>query len=304
MSRAVFCAVLAVALAGAAAAGQQRAAPTNPLTGAIDIHVHSAPDSVARSIDSIDVAKLALARGMRAIVLKSHYEPTATMAYIVRKAVPGIEVFGGIDLNLTVGGMNAAAVEHMTQIAGGWGRLVWMSTFDAENQVRYSKETRPFVRVSKDGSLLPEVKDVIAVIAKHRLVLATGHVSPAEGLMLLREGRRQGVRHMVVTHAMQPPVLMNVAEMQEAAKEGAFIEFVAGSLVTPDAQKRVDAYADAIRKVGVEFCLLSSDLGQKGNALPPDGFGAFIDALRARGFSTAQLDQMSKQNPAQILELR
>ena len=152
------------------------------------------------------------------------------MAFIVRKAVPGIEVFGGIDLNLTVGGMNAAAVEHMTQIAGGWGRFVWMSTFDAENQVRYSKETRPFVRVSKDGALLPEVKDVIGVIARHQLVLATGHVSPQEGLMLLREGRRQGVRHMVVTHAMQAPVLMSVDEMQQAAKEGALIEFVAGSL--------------------------------------------------------------------------
>jgi microsomal dipeptidase-like Zn-dependent dipeptidase len=225
------------------------------------------------------------------------------MAFIVRKAVPGIEVFGGIDLNLTVGGMNASAVEHMTQIAGGWGRLVWMSTFDAENQVRYSKETRPFVRVSKDGALLPEAKEVIGVIAKHRLVLATGHVSPQEGLMLLREGRRQGVTHMVVTHAMQAPVLMSVDEMQQAAKDGALIEFVAGSLASPGAAARVDGYADAIRKIGPEFCVLSSDLGQKGNALPPDGLGAFIDALRARGFTDAQLNRMSRQNPAQLLEL-
>jgi len=303
MTRAVACVALAIALSGVSGAGQRGDGASPGLSGAIDIHVHSAPDSVERSIDSIDVAKLALARGMRAIVLKSHYEPTATMAFIVRKAVPGIQVFGGIDLNLTVGGMNAAAVEHMTQVAGGWGRLVWMSTFDAENQVRYSKETRPFVRVSKDGALLPEVKDVIGVIAKHRLVLATGHVSPQEGLMLLREGRRQGVRHMVVTHAMQAPVLMNVNEMQQAAKEGAFVEFVAGSLTAPGASARVDSYADAIRKIGPEFCILSSDLGQKGNALPPDGFGAFIEALRARGFSTAQLDRMAKQNPAQILEL-
>ena len=303
MTRAVACVALAVALTGIPTAGQRGDTGSRTLAGAIDIHVHSAPDSVDRSIDSIDVAKLALARGMRAIVLKSHYEPTATMAFIVRKAVPGIEVFGGIDLNLTVGGMNAAAVEHMTQIAGGWGRLVWMSTFDAENQVRYSKETRPFVRVSKDGALLPEVRDVIGVIAKHRLVLATGHVSPQEGLMLLREGRRQGVRHMVVTHAMQAPVLMNVDEMQQAAKEGAFIEFVAGSLTTPGASARVDSYADAIRKLGPDFCILSSDLGQKGNALPPDGFGAFIDALRMRGFTDAQLARMSRQNPAQILEL-
>jgi uncharacterized protein DUF6282 len=302
MNQLVVGVALAVALA-VSVAGQRNDEAGRTLVGAIDIHVHSAPDSVERSIDSIDVAKLALARGMRAIVLKSHYEPTATMAFIVRKAVRGIEVFGGIDLNLTVGGMNAAAVEHMTQIAGGWGRLVWMSTFDAENQVRYSKETRPFVRVSKDGALLSEVKDVIGVIAKHRLVLATGHVSPQEGLMLLREGRRQGVRHMVVTHAMQAPVLMNVDEMQQASKEGAFIEFVAGSLTAPGAQARVDGYADAIKRIGAEFCILSSDLGQKGNALPPDGFGAFIDALRARGLSTAQLDRMSKQNPAQMLEL-
>jgi hypothetical protein len=302
MKQVVTCVALVAALA-VSAAGQRNDAAIRTLAGAIDIHVHSAPDSVERSIDSIDVAKLALARGMRAIVLKSHYEPTATMAFIVRKAVPGIEVFGGIDLNLTVGGMNASAVEHMTQIAGGWGRLVWMSTFDAENQVRYSKETRPFVRVSKDGALLPEAKEVIGVIAKHRLVLATGHVSPQEGLMLLREGRRQGVTHMVVTHAMQAPVLMSVDEMQQAAKEGALIEFVAGSLASPGAAARVDGYADAIRKIGPEFCVLSSDLGQKGNALPPDGLGAFIDALRARGFTDAQLNRMSRQNPAQLLEL-
>jgi len=274
-----------------------------PLDGVIDIHVHSAPDSVERSIDSIDVAKLARDRGMRAIVLKSHYEPTATMAYIVRKEVPGIEVFGGIDLNLTVGGMNAAAVEHMTQVAGGFGRFVWMSTFDAENQVRYSKENRPVVRVSKDGRLLPDVKDVIGVIAKHNLVLATGHVSPEEGLLLVREGKRQGVRHMVVTHAMQAPVLMNVAQMQEAAKEGAFVEFVGGSLAGRGGQARVSSYADAIGAVGAEFCILASDLGQKGNALPPDGLADFIAALRARGMTSAQIDLITRRNPARLLDL-
>jgi hypothetical protein len=110
---------------------------------------------------------------MRGIVLKNHYDPTAGLAYLARKAAPGLEVFGGIDLNLTVGGMNAAAVEHLTQVAGGWGRFVWMSTFDAENQVRYSKENRPFVSVSRDGSLLPETKAVIASIARHHLVPAT-----------------------------------------------------------------------------------------------------------------------------------
>jgi hypothetical protein len=273
------------------------------LQGTIDIHVHSAPDNVPRSIDGLDVSRLARTRGMRGIVLKNHYEPTASLAFFARKEAPGLEVFGGIDLNLTVGGMNPAAVEHMTQLTGGWGRFVWMSTFDAENQVRYSKENRPFVSVSRAGQLLPETKAVIAVIAKHGLVLATGHVSATEGLMLLREGRQQGVTHLVVTHAINAPILMDVPQMQEAARLGAFIEFAGSTMANASAATRVDTFADAIRKVGPQFCILSSDLGQEGNPVPPDGFADFLVAMRAKGFSQQDIDTMSKANPARLLGL-
>jgi hypothetical protein len=278
--------------------------PHRFLTGAIDIHVHSFPDNVERSVDGLEAAVMARAHGMRAIVLKNHYDPTAGLAYMVRKQVGGVEVFGGIDLNLPVGGMNPAAVEHLTQVSGSYGRVVWMSTFDAENQVRYSKQTRPFVSVSKNGELLQATKDVVAVIAKHGLVLATGHVSSAEGLMLLREGKRQGLRHMVVTHAMNAPILMTVSQMQEAASQGAFIEFVGGSMRLPDAPAMVQRFADAIRTIGPQFCILSSDLGQKGNPLPADGFADFIAAMRERGFTDAELARMTKQNPAALLGLQ
>src|SRR5262245_55804876 len=93
------------------------------LAGTIDIHVHSDPDNVPRSIDGLDVAKLAKSKGMRGIILKNHYDPTAGLAFLARKEAPGLEIFGGVDLNLSMGGMNAAAVEHMTQVAGGWGRV-------------------------------------------------------------------------------------------------------------------------------------------------------------------------------------
>ena len=273
------------------------------LSGTIDIHVHSDPDNRPRSIDAIDVAKLARTRGMRAIVLKNHYDPTASLAYIVRKEVPGIEVFGGVDLNLTVGGMNAAAVEHMAEVSGGWGRFVWMSTFDAENQVRYSKENRPFVRVSRNGELLPETKQVLAAIAKHQLVMATGHVSPEEGLLLIREARRQGVRRMVVTHAMNDPVLMSIPQMQEAAAAGAFIELDYGGLIGRNPEFRPADYAKAIRAIGPRSCILSSDLGQPGNPLHPDGLAAFYEALAKEGLSRADIDLMSKTNPARALGL-
>jgi hypothetical protein len=294
-------AALCLLLLGSPAAGQQGA---DALAGAIDIHVHSLPDDRPRSLDGIEAARQAQAAGMRAIVLKNHYESTAGLAYLARRLVPGIEVFGGIDLNLTVGGINPAAVEHMTRVTGGFGRVVWMPTFDAENQVRVSGESRPSVSVSRGGELLPEVREVIALIAQHDLVLATGHSSAGEVLMLLREGRRQGVGHMVVTHAMNSPIQMSVSQMQEAARLGAFLEFVGSTPVSNDADARYDRFAEAIRAIGPEFCVLSTDLGQAGNPLPVDGFAGFLDAMRARGFSAQEIDRMAKENPARLLGLQ
>ncbi len=279
-------------------------AQENPLAGAIDIHVHAAPDSTPRSIDVIDLARLAKNHGMRGLVLKNHYEPTASLAYIVRKEVPGIEVFGGIDLNLSVGGMNPGAVEHMAAITGGYGRFVWMATFDSENQVRYSKQNRPFVRIARHGQLVPETRAVIAVIANHNLVMATGHSSAEEDLMLVREARAQGVQHIVVTHAMLQPTHMSEAQMLEAAKLGAYIEFVYNGLIGTGKQYDFADYAKAIRYVGVDHCILSSDMGQPGNPLHTDGLTAFYAGLRKQGLTQPELDRMAKENPAKLIGLQ
>ena len=273
------------------------------LRGAVDIHVHANPDNVPRSLDGLEAARFAKEKGMRAIVLKSHFDPTAGLAWLARKAVPGIEVFGGIDLNLPVGGMNAHAVDHMARVNGGWGRIVWMSTFDAENQIRTNKSNAPFVRVSQNGALLPETKAVIAAIRKHNFVLASGHVSAQEALLMFEEGQRLGIRGMVATHGMGAPTSLTVEEARRAARFGAFIEFVSGTLANASAQSRIDRIAEDIRKVGVDHAIVSSDLGQAGNALPVDGFATFIDALRKKGFTDQELDRMAKQNPALLLGL-
>ena len=287
----------AAALFALAAASAQ-----TPLTGVIDFHVHCDPDSIPRSIDAIDLARLAKARGMRGLVLKNHYESTAALAYMVRKVVPGIEIFGGIDLNRSVGGINPSAVERMVLMKGGWGRVVWMPTFDAENQVRDSHEDRPFVSVSKNGQLLPAVKEIVGLAAKHGLTLETGHSSAAEALMIVHEARRQSVAHIVVTHAMLAPVRMSVAQMREAAANGAYIEFVYNGLLGANKASMHD-YAEAIRAVGAASCILASDLGQVGNPLHPDGLAAFFTGLKSESISEADIGRMSKINPARALGL-
>jgi hypothetical protein len=186
--------------------------------------------------------------------------------------------------------------------------VVWMPTLDAENVRRNAGSDLPFTPVSRNGELLPEVKEVLAVIARNKLVLATGHSSPQEDLMLVREGRRLGVEHMVVTHPMSSSVRMNVAQMQEAAKTGAFIELVYVPTLTNEsinrkAQFSVADVADTIRQVGPEFVILSTDLGQVGFPRPPEGLAAYIAQLRAQGITQRELDRMTKENPARLLGL-
>ncbi|HMF76471.1 MAG TPA: DUF6282 family protein [Bryobacteraceae bacterium] len=279
------------------------AASNDLLSGVIDVHAHCAPDSVPRSIDAIDLARLAKSRGMRGLVLKSHWEPTASLAYLTRKEVPGIEIFGGIDLNLSVGGMNPEAVERMAKITGGWGRFVWMSTFDSQAQVRFAKENRAFVAVARDGQLLPETKKVIAMIAKYHLILATGHNSPREDLLLIQEARSQGVRHTIVTHAMMAPIHMSIDEMKQAAGLGAFLEFVYNGLIGHYKEFTFADYAKAIQAVGAEHCILSSDMGAASNPLHPDGLLLFFEGLKKAGLTDSQIRMMSARNPALLLGL-
>jgi hypothetical protein len=270
------------------------------LEGAIDFHAHAAPDGTPRKIDVLELARMAKAAGMRAIVVKNHYEPTASLAYVVREAVPGIEVFGGIALNLTVGGVNPAAVEFMTRVEGGYGKVVWLPTFDSESQAKLQGQQRPFAPVTRDGKILPEVLAVIALAAEHDLVLETGHSAPQESLLIIAEAKRQGVEHVLVTHSMNSPGgSMTRDEMREAARLGALLELVHSPLT--DEQLRNEA--ETIKAIGAASFVLSSDLGQPPNPLHTDGLLALYRGLMAQGISAADIDLMSRKNPARLLGL-
>jgi hypothetical protein len=278
------------------------------LKGAIDFHVHSSPDSVPRSIDADDLARLAKESGMRGLVLKNHYESTAALAYMVRKEVPGIEVFGGITMDLSNGGITLEAVKRMILMKGGWGRIVWLPTQDAENDWKRRK-TGSFVPIAKDGKLLPNVIELIDFIAQHHeIVFETGHISAEEILLVVHEAHQRGVTHIVVTHATYYLEDMTVPQMQQAARDGAYLEFDAdGPFVGPQPRHTIADYADAIRQVGPEFCILSTNFGTIHNppfALHPQGLLDFMVALHKEGISVADINRMAKTNPALALGLQ
>ena len=279
------------------------------LKGAIDFHVHSSPDSAIRSIDADDLARLAKERGMRGLVLKNHYESTAALAYMVRKEVPGIEIFGGITMDLSNGGINLEAVKRMIMMKGGWGRVVWLPTQDAENDWRQRKATGAFVPIIKDGQLLPNVIELIDFIAQHpQMVLETGHISAEEVLIVVHEAHQRGVTHIVVTHAMYYLENMTIPQMQQAARDGAYLEFDAdGPLVGPQPRHTMGDYAEAIRQVGPKFCILATNFGTIRNPpvpFHPQGLLDFMEALHKEGISVADINLMAKTNPALALGLQ
>ena len=198
------------------------------LQGVIDAHVHVGPAtalSISRTLDAIEAAQIAKRHGMRAIVFKQHYLETASWAYLVSRMVPGIQLFGGIALNRSVGGLNPNAVEQVATFAGGFGRVVYMPTFESEH---YNPGSPIAVPVSKNGQLLPAVHEVLKVVAKYDMGLSTGHSSPQESLMIIKAAKAAGVNRIYVQHPMLERVGMSIEVQKEAAKLGALIEYVLG----------------------------------------------------------------------------
>ena len=214
------------------------------LRGAIDIHVHADPDNVPRSLDGLEAARFAKDKGMRAIVLKSHFDPTAGLALARAQGRAGHR---GVRRHRSQpAGRRHECARRRAHGAGqrrlGAHRLDVDVRRRESGQDRASRRTRRSCASRRTARCSPETKAVIAAIAKHNLVLASGHVSAQEALLMFEEGQRLGVRGMVATHGMSAPTSLTVEQAQQAARFGAFIEFVSGTLANASAQAEDRSY--------------------------------------------------------------
>jgi len=274
------------------------------LHGSIDMHVHFGPDAhLQRSVDALEAARQAAAAGMAAIVLKSHDYPTAPVATLVGQSVDGIRVFGGLTLDRQVGGVNPAAVEVSAKLGA---KVLWMPTLSSAND--HIKRGFPGPGISLldgDGWLIPAVREVLDLAKQHDMVVASGHVSVSEIDALFTAARDIGVQKLLITHALETlagPTL-TIGDLERFVRAGAVIEFsyltCGGALATePPA-----AIAAAIRDVGAEHCILSTDYGQKRNPPPVDGMRRFIRDMLDCGIRAADIRTMVQRNPAALLGL-
>lgn len=286
----------------------------SPAAGVIDMHVHPDPDVFGRALTDIEVVTVARRKGMRGIVLKNHVVPTADRAALAMQQVPGIEVWGGIVLNNSVGGVNPAAVEWMHRMSGGRGKVVWLPTFDSDKHVKtLVDKNKSGIVVAPGGQVTPQLEEVLKIIARENLVLATGHVHAEEVVAVARRAKELGVKNILVTHGLTNIPGLTMAQAKEVAALGGMIEICYLQFMTgPNAQYAwmkhweqvgTDKVVQAVREIGADHLVLSTDLGQQGMMTPPDGVENAVQALRAAGISQADIDKMMKTNPARLLGL-
>jgi uncharacterized protein DUF6282 len=287
------------------------------LRGAFDTHVHISPDVVERKIDDISLAHKFAELGMAGFGLKSHYCSTAERASVVRAAVPGIHVLGAISLNRAVGGMNPLAVE----IAAREGaRIVWFPTVDSENEAHEREappgakvpvwvkvqldlreqgiEIEPVPVVDGNGGVLPETRTVLELIARHDMVLATGHLSRDEIFTVVDAAVDAGVKTIVVTHPEFPSQSIDAGDQRALAEKGALLE---RCFTTPHTGKvSWETWIENIRATGAENSVLSTDLGQSFNPPVEDGLALMVDRLLDAGFDEEEVHTMAVKNTRRV----
>jgi hypothetical protein len=278
--------------------------------GAYDLHVHVEPDLAARRIDDLGLARRFAELGLQGFVLKSHYAPTAERAAVVRAAVPGVDALGAITLNAGVGGLNAQAVEIA---ARGGARIVWLPTVDSENEAsedgpkpakqpvwRKIQDEFAAAGVASEPVRLTEsgLARVLEVVARHDLVLATGHLARAEIASVVGTAFAAGVSHVVVTHPDYPTQGVPVDEQRELAQQGALLERCFAPIHT--GKVSWEQTFEAIRATGPESNVLSTDLGQVTNPPVEDGLALMADHLLEAGFSEDDVRTMAVDNTRRL----
>ena len=265
------------------------------IKGSYDLHVHAAPDSVERRLDALEAARFAYEAEMGGFVLKSHEYPTAPLTYALNRMYPGLKVYGAIALNRSVGGVNPDAVE----MAAGLGtKVVWMPTMTADYWLKNLKEGPGLTVFDDDDRLTPETLKVLDIIAKSDMVLASGHISPLEAIAVFEAAKAAGVTRMIATH---PANVATVEQQKEMISLGAYLEYTFLACMPTQQRYTVKELMDAVRWLGVDNCIVTTDFGQWMNPPPAEGMRMAIASLMQLGMSPDEVARLVKTNPARIL---
>jgi hypothetical protein len=288
------------------------------LKGAIEIHVHSGPDLLPRLLDHAELVRMAKDAGYRAIVLKSQNMGTADRVPFIRMLVTDIDVFGSVTLNYSVGGINPFAVNA----ALGFGaKIVWMPTIDARHHMSYFgglgqfgssikaekklpefyKKAKGLTVLSDDGRLLPEVRDILDLIAASNTVLGLGHLSLKEMMALVKGCQDAGVKKMFIDHPDLAFTKVPLEAQLELTKLGVKMNYVAAEVSPRFYCISPKEIVNNMRQVGIHNSLISTDVGTPTNPNPIEMMRSYVQILLDEGLTFGDVKTMLQENPAAFL---
>lgn len=286
------------------------------LQGAVDIHIHHGPDLYPRIQDAFELAQDAKAAGMRGVCLKTHNFPTAPMALLARKHVPGIDIFGSITCNLEVGGVNPSAVEAAIKYEA---RQIWLPTIDSTNHALvtgsvgqhgrgltikgglsdYARKKPRLFLLDDEGNLAPALHEIFSMIADADIILNLGHISFKEMTAIVPAAQRAGVKRIICDHPFFS--CLSLGQQSELADQGVWINFTAGELLPRWWRVSVADFAAAIRNVGVPRAVISSDCGQLHNPPMVEALRITCQLLLEDDFTADEIKRLLHHNPAELL---
>ena len=221
-------------------------------------------------------------------------------AAIAEYVVPDIKVFGGITLNPYVGGLNKTAVDVAIKMGA---KFVWLPTSWSSHERKLQGKNDGVISVV-DNKVVPELADILRLIAEHSVVLATGHLSPDEIMVVVDTARNLGVEKIVVNHPEWWSISMPIAQQKELVQYGVYFErCYATRFPGKEYQKNFHTNLEAIEKVGYESTILATDGGQLENPLWSDALIEYIEFLAKAGITRNVIGKMTKEFPAKLLGL-
>ena len=267
------------------------------LRGAYDLHIHTGPDVIPRKLTDRQAVKQAKRAGMLGITLKSHVSSTAGRAAIMNERYPEFRTVSGLVLNRQVGGLNPYAVEAFGKMNGD---IVWMPTMDAENFRRFKGFSDGITILTPEGEIKREVIEILKLIEKYDLVLASGHLSPAETVLLMEKAVKMGIRKLWITHVTHPACSLSIEQQRYCTELGAMIEHSCGHII--EGQSTFEKSLKEIKEIGVEYVILSSDTGQVKFPYPVIAFSWYLEELYREGITKEEIYKMVHMNPEILLK--
>lgn len=279
------------------------------IKGKIDTHVHSSPDVRARRMSDIDLMEAAVSMEVRGIVIKSHVAPTAGRAAVINELckkrygdTTDFQMFGGITLNHSVGGINPWAVETALEMGG---KVVWLPTIHSEHEMT-KKGQQGAVICTENGKITDALRTVLGLVKDFGVAVATSHLSPYDIFIVVEAAKDMGVDKIIISHPESNLVGLTTKEQIRLARdydamlERCYRQPVGGGIY----ESNLESNYELVHEIGTDHIIIATDAGQPQNPCWYDSFEESLQYLADRGITEEELKRLAYDNPAKMLGIQ